>query len=29
MEEIYKKGIKVTINPDNDTVSNTYIVDEY
>lgn len=29
IEEIYKKGIKVTINPDNDTVSNTNIIEEY
>ena len=29
IEELYKKGIKVTINPDNDTVSNTNIVEEY
>lgn len=29
IEEIYKKGIKVTISPDNDTVSNTNIIEEY
>ena len=29
IEELYRKGIKVTINPDNDTVSNTNIVEEY
>ena len=27
--EHYKKGIKVSINPDNDTVSNTNIIEEY
>ena len=29
IEELYKKGLKVTINTDNDTVSNTNIVNEY
>lgn len=29
IEELYRKGIKATINPDNDTVSNTNIVEEY
>ena len=29
IEELYKKGIKVSINPDNDTVSNTNIIEEY
>lgn len=29
IEEIYKKGIKTTISPDNNTVSNTNIVEEY
>ena len=29
VEELYKRGIKVTISPDNDTVSNTNILEEY
>lgn len=29
IEKIYKKGIKATISPDNNTVSNTNIVEEY
>lgn len=29
IEELYKKGIITTINTDNDTVSNTNIIDEY
>lgn len=29
IEEIYKKGIPTTINPDNNTVSNTNIIEEY
>lgn len=29
IEEIYKRGIKTTISPDNNTVSNTNIVEEY
>ena len=29
LEEIYRKGIPVTINTDNDTVSNTNILEEY
>lgn len=29
LEELYKKGVKTTINTDNDTVSNTNIFEEY
>ena len=29
IEELYRRGIKVTLNTDNDTVSNTNIVNEY
>ena len=29
IEELYKEGILVTISPDNDTVSNTNIIEEY
>ncbi len=29
IEELYKKRLKVTISPDNDTVSNTNIIEEY
>lgn len=29
IEEIYRKGIKITISTDNDTVSNTNIIGEY
>lgn len=29
VEELYKKGVIVTISPDNDTVSNTNILEEY
>ena len=29
VEEIFRKGIKVTISPDNNTVSNTNIIEEY
>ena len=29
IEKLYKKGVKVTLNSDNDTVSNTNIVEEY
>ncbi len=29
IEEIYRKRIKVTISPDNSTVSNTNIIEEY
>lgn len=29
IEEIYRKGIKVTVSPDNNTVSKTDIVEEY
>lgn len=29
IEELYKRGVKITINTDNNTVSNTNIVEEY
>ena len=29
IEELYRKGLKVTISPDNDSVSNTNIIEEY
>lgn len=29
IEEIYRKGIKIAINTDNNTVSNTNIIEEY
>lgn len=29
IEELYRKGLKVTISPDNDSVSNTNILEEY
>ena len=29
LEKLYKRGVKITINTDNNTVSNTNIIDEY
>ncbi len=29
IEELYRKGLKTTINTDNNTVSNTNIIEEY
>lgn len=29
IEELYRAGLKTTISPDNDTVSNTNIIEEY
>lgn len=29
IEELYKKGVKITINTDNDTVSNINLIEEY